>query len=330
MAHPIPLVRAAALGPFLLWMRARGLSIEARLADAGLPANLIHEPERPIALVSGARFLVAASRSLGPDLSCRVVSDTSIVALATLGRVALGASDPRGAIARLVRAYRHHSSHEHFVVTPTDAGLIIRHSFQLPFDDETLHCCQQYVAAMVRALLAGTGNRRPRLAAVSMVPHPQAGLGHLADQLDVEVRPAVDRTLSITLSDAVIDQPYLRPARARGTPNALSPIRGDGTLAGSLRAILPGLLETAPPTIADIASLAGTSPRSLQRRLAAEGFTVSGLIDEIRRAQALDRLRGSDEPVGAISAELGYTNQSSLSRAMRRWADTPPSRLRGR
>ncbi len=327
MSRPIPLVRAAALAPFLIWMRDHGLSWQARLRDAGLPATLLFEPERPIALLAGTRFLATASETEGSDIGCRVVSDMSIGHLARFGRVALGARTPRDAFANLMRAYPHHSSHEQFLVTPGSGMVTVRHRFLVDLDDVALHVCQQYVAAMIRAVIGGTGLNGPRLARVQLTPHPVSGLDHLGPHLDARVEPASDRSMSVTLRDAVLDRPYLRPAPYR-EPLELSSIRGDGTLAHSLRCILPGVLDNGPARIDEIAALAGTSLRTLQRRLAAEGTSLSDEVDRLRRQQALERVTGSRDPVGEISVDLGYSNQSSFTRAMRRWADQPPSRLR--
>ena len=109
----------------------------------------------------------------------------------------------------------------------------------------------------------------------------------------------------------------------------LSRIRGEGTLAASLRIILPGMLDQGTPTLKDLAELVPTSPRTFQRRLAAEGHSISSIIRDIRREQALARLARGGEPLAVIAAELGYSAQSSLSRAARRWTGAPPSRLRG-
>ena len=328
MSRPIPLIRAAALAPFLLWMRARGLSWEGRLRDAGLPTTLLAEPERPIAFLAGTRFLVATGEAEGPDIGCRVVSDTSIAQLASFGQVALGARTPRDALARLMRAYPHHSSHEHFVVASDPGAGIVRHRFLVDLDDAALHLCQQYVAAMVRAVTAGTGVSAPgRVAAVRLVPHPVAGLDHLRRRRDMTVEAATDRALTVALPDAALDQPYLLPTRDRG-PLGLSSIRGDGSLACSLRTLLPGILDRGPARIDDIAALAGTSRRTLQRRLAAENTSLSDMVDGLRREQALRRVVGSSDPVGDIAADLGYSAQSSLTRAIRRWANAAPSHLR--
>lgn len=334
MSLTVPLVRAAALSPFLIWMRDRGQTWESRLQAVGLPATLLEEPERPIPLVLAARFGLAASRAEGPDIGCRVVSEAGIRDLASLSRVALGARTPREAFTRLLRAMPRHSSHEHIVVLPETGGITVRHSFLLCLDDETLHICQQYVAALIRSVAAGTAHRGPRLASVTMTPHPDFGLAHLTAYLAADLAPATSKHLSITFKDAVLDRPYLNPARDRSvdggpdTGESLDMIRGDGTLVASLQAILPGMLEDGSPSVATLAGLAATSPRSLQRRLAAEGTSVSGLINSIRRERALARLTRSTDPFADIAAELGYSDQSSLTRAVRRWTTAPPRRIR--
>jgi len=328
MSRPVPLVRAAALAPFILWMRAHGRGWEYRLRAAGVPAIAALEPDRPIALVAGVRFIRDAARAEGPDLSSRVVSAASILQLASFGRYALGARTPRGAFERLTRAFACHSSHERFVVTPSASGAVVRHTFDAAFDDESLHACQQYVAAMIRSAFAGTAGGPHPLTAVSIVPHPTAGVRHLDGVLAPKVTPAEGRTLSVSLSATALDQPYLRPGRDRDLPLDLKPIRDDGSLTTSLRAILPAMLEEKRPDLEEIADLAGTSRRTFQRRLADEGATLSGLIDDIRRDQAVARLSNGREPVASISAELGYSDQSCLTRAMRRWTNAPPTRIR--
>lgn len=327
MPSPVPLIRAAALAPVLLWMRARGLSRAQALVETGLPVTLLHEPERPIALHSAIRFFARIAESQGPDYGCRVVNDTSVAQLSNLGRAALGARTPREAMGRLMRAFPHHSSHEQFIARAGRGRLTIRHWFVTDMDDAALHLCHQYTAAMIRAVTAGCGLTGPRLAEVRLTPHPEAGLDHLGPYLDARARPSKDRTLTVAISDAVLDRPYLKPMRDRG-PFDLTPIRGDGTLTASLRLILPGILDDGPARVAEIAEIAGTSPRTLQRRLAGEGTSLSGIVDDLRREQALARLAEGREPVGSISADLGYSDQSSLTRATRRWSDAPPSRFR--
>lgn len=72
------------------------------------------------------------------------------------------------------------------------------------------------------------------------------------------------------------------------------------------------------------------SPRSLQRALATEGTSFRLLLDEARRDSALAAVPGSVAPLALVAGSLGYGEQSSLSRAMRRWKGRTPSDLRAR
>lgn len=325
----LPLIRAGAIAPFLIWMQRNRIDLEARLQAVGLPGGLIAEPDRPIPLQAGIRFVAAAAASEGPDLGCRVVGDESIAELGPLGLIVLGAGSPREALQRAVRAYSYHGSHEHFALSPTAAGAVVRHSFRVPVDDAALHVCQQYVAAMVGAVAGGTDFRGVRLTRIALTPHPVHGLAHLRAHFRGELVAAPGRAAELSLPGAALDRPYLGPRRLRQLPAEAgwAVMRGDGTLAGSIRAILPDLLASRGASVATLAELAFTSPRTLQRRLAAEGVSVSGLVAETRQALALADLGGARR-VGDIALTLGYGSTSSFSRAVRRWTDRSPRRIR--
>ncbi len=285
------------------------------------------ERERPIPLLAGTRFVANASETEGPDISCRVLTDTSFAQLATLGRVVIGARTPREAFGNMMRFYPQHSSHEQIVVLPSDGTETMRHRFLVNLDDTALHVCHQYVAALVRAVMADTGLADSRPPFVQLTPHPTYGLDHLHKYLGKAVSPAVDGTLTMTLDNQVLDRAYLRRSLGRKAFE-ITPICGDGSLTYALRTILPGILDQGPAHIAEIAALAGTSPRSFQRQLAAENTSFSKEVDRLRREQALNRLKHSGDNVGDIAADLGYSEQSSLTRAMRRWTSKPPRQMR--
>ena len=75
----------------------------------------------------------------------------------------------------------------------------------------------------------------------------------------------------------------------------------------------------------------GLSKCSLQRRLLEENVTFRKLPDPCRREQACATLSAGERGIGAISYALGYSDQSSFNRAVRRWTGTTPGlRLRNR
>lgn len=71
-------------------------------------------------------------------------------------------------------------------------------------------------------------------------------------------------------------------------------------------------------------------PRTLHRRLRAEGKSFEGIKDEARRDVALRYLQHTDMPLTRIAERLGYAETSVLSRSCFRWFGAPPSRLRAR
>jgi AraC-like DNA-binding protein len=66
----------------------------------------------------------------------------------------------------------------------------------------------------------------------------------------------------------------------------------------------------------------------LQRRLAAESTTFEEILDGVRREAALRLITETDLPLAQVTALVGLTEQSALSRAGRRWFGQPPRALR--
>lgn len=327
----LPLVRAAAIAPILVWLQGQGADEEALLRAAGLPPGLVADPTRPIALRAAIDLLVRVSQTAGPASGCLVVHEDSIGDLGLLALARAGARTPRETLTRIGRGYAVHGSHEQLTVTAGPAETVVRHTFRIPVEREPLHLTQQYVAALIQSVTFGTGARGPRALRIALAPHPELGLAHLAPHLDGELAVGHGRTTEVTFTNEALDRPYIGSRRTPfpATSEAgWAMIRGDGTLAGSIRAILPDLLAQGEASVGTLASLAYMSRRTLQRRLTTEGTSVSQLIAATRRALAIDSLDRTDAPVGDIAFQLGYNSTSSFSRAVRRWTSTSPRGLR--
>lgn len=81
-------------------------------------------------------------------------------------------------------------------------------------------------------------------------------------------------------------------------------------------------------TLEEVSADLHVSPRTLKRKLAAEGTQFSDLLDTERRAQALLLLRARQLPLEAISERLGYSNVTNFARAFRRWTGQTPAAYR--
>jgi AraC-like DNA-binding protein len=97
---------------------------------------------------------------------------------------------------------------------------------------------------------------------------------------------------------------------------------------GKLKNIVSDLMRIGDATLPSVASRVGTSPRSLQRFLIANGISYSELLDEVRYEIARSLLASTRLDVAGIGATLGYRDPSSFSRAFMRWSGTSPSSFR--
>jgi AraC-like DNA-binding protein len=96
----------------------------------------------------------------------------------------------------------------------------------------------------------------------------------------------------------------------------------------SVRTMVRQLLPTGTASLELIAAQFDLHPRALHRRLCAEKTTFGELIDSVRRETAEHYLRDTDISLSHLTRELGYAEQSVLSRSCRRWFGCGPSSYR--
>lgn len=86
----------------------------------------------------------------------------------------------------------------------------------------------------------------------------------------------------------------------------------------------------APPEVERVAAALRMSERTLRRRLAEEGVSFRGLLDEIREQLAEELLLTGGLRVAEVAQRLGYVEVSSFSQAFRRWKGVGPREYRSR
>ncbi len=334
MAIVIPLIRGFALLPTLRWLAEHGVAPDAALTSVDLPADLVSDPYRTVPLVHVAALLRNALRDFGPDLPCRIVSSAGNLELAMLGKIGLGARTPGELLARVVAALPYYCSHEQVTMRKEPRTYVIGEFFTHRFDPETRHALLQYASAMLDRALGMAGDPPPRFLRLHIPPHPVFGIDHLRKWYGDRVFETRARGFTAVVDEQIVQRPFSNLARdrlgLRGLPNTV-PLRGDGTLSGSVKALLVAMLDAdEAPTMRRVVAAAGTSARTFQRQLDTEGTNFSDLLAEVRRSKTLRRLNERNSSIATIAAELGYADQASFTRAFRRWTGSPPSQFRSR
>lgn len=99
-------------------------------------------------------------------------------------------------------------------------------------------------------------------------------------------------------------------------------------MASSIRELIRQLLPTGAATVPVIADQFRLHPKALRRRLAAEGTNFNAVVDDVRREVTERYLRDSDMTLTHLARQLGYAEQSVLSRSCQRWFGASQASLR--
>lgn len=98
--------------------------------------------------------------------------------------------------------------------------------------------------------------------------------------------------------------------------------------ASRLRRVLAPRVAGGDTSIQTIAREIATTPRTLQRRLAALGTTYQEVLDGVRREASRNYLSDSALSVGEVGYLLGYSEPAAFHRAFKRWTGSTPLEFR--
>ena len=131
---------------------------------------------------------------------------------------------------------------------------------------------------------------------------------------------------------ALLDQPIPgSDARAEARLRAILDSLAESntpSMAHRIRQVLVATLVSGAPTFDQVARATGLSRRTLRRRLADEGTSVSALLDDVRCELARQLLEETRMPLGDIAAALHYSRPGAFSRAYKGWTGMSPRQSR--
>ncbi|MFJ9714097.1 AraC family transcriptional regulator [Streptomyces sp. NPDC101234] len=126
-----------------------------------------------------------------------------------------------------------------------------------------------------------------------------------------------------------------RPIRGRDAAaltlaeNYLALVRRDHSFADHVHELIQRLLAVNRASLPVVAREMAMHPRAVQRRLAQSDTSFEEILDDVRRTMAW-RLAATGVQASQIATMLGYSEQSSYSRACQRWYGESPSQLAAR
>jgi AraC-like DNA-binding protein len=331
-----PLIRAAALQGFDPVVRELGGDPGALLRRHGLPARATDRPESMISLPRLARTMETAARDLDcPDFGLRVGGRQDPTMLGMLAVVLQGAGTVGGALVDATRYLSAHSPAYRLVLEdpdPVQADAVAVH-FEVDLAPgvpirQLIDGCVASLLTMARHL---TGQAVGPVA-VSLPHTPVAPRSRyralLAGPVEFEQTAAVvhvpKRLLETDIRGARPDLRRLAIAHLA----RFHPPRSD-RVSDRVRAALQATLGANRGTRVEIADLLDLHPRTLQRRLDAEGTTFDALRLDVYRTATWRLLADTSIPFAQAAPAVGFSEQSAMNRSVRRWFGLTPTQIRG-
>jgi len=134
----------------------------------------------------------------------------------------------------------------------------------------------------------------------------------------------------VRLLPVVSADPHLNRLLIRYCEEALSHGQSHGTFRSTVENTIVPLLPHGKIRAGDIARRLGVSQRTFARRLATEGLTFTGLLENLRFDLANRYLAEENLPISELAWLLGYQEVGAFSHAFKRWTGKTPREARAR
>lgn len=336
LVPPRPTQPSSDLRAQLAALARLGYDAERLRAAAGVSREDLDDPEKRFPYeVSAAVLKGAMAERRLTHLGLRLAASVPFGAYDVVDYLVFSCDTVRDGLERLARYFATvtQAVSLHVSDEPDEAGVRfeVRDALGAP---GTFRFVSEFTAAITaRRLHEGTGGRcRARYAAFQ---HDGASDAELEDLVGCPIRfRAAWSGLALSRDAAALPferrDPVLRRLledHARELDARVLPLELGVAV---IRRAVAAELARGDARLATVARRLGTTSRTLQRRLRAEGLSHQQLLDEARREAAERYLRESSLAIAEIAYLLGYSEPSAFHRAFRRWSGTTPSEVRAR
>lgn len=327
------LIRATNLWGYSDLIRELGADPRPFLQRFGIRPGVEQQQDAFMSLDGFVQMLEASAEELNcPEFGLRLSRWQGLAILGPIAVIARNAQTLLSGFEAIGRYLYVHSPALSLNVSPTTAGSNVRFSYEVT-DSAFPYPLQGYELSMANAVrmirFLGGPDARARVVAFK---HEQVGPDASYDAaLGCTVRFGqtwCGFEVPRRLAERPIDNadPETRRIATKYLESHYPP--STATLSARVSELARRLLPTGQCTAEVLADQLAMHPRTLQRRLAAEGVRCQDLIERERRDQAARYLAEPGLYLSQIAVLLGYSEQSALNRSCRRWFGKTPRQYR--
>jgi AraC-like DNA-binding protein len=329
------LVRAAALTNFHDVARAAGVDPLPLLREAGLSEAALREPELKLPADKAARLLELAAAASGLESFGLRMAETR--RLSNLGPVGLLMRDQptlRDSLLVLLRYHVMVNGALALAVEESAGVVVIREDVIVGHQQPVRQSVELAIGVMLRLMRQCLGPQwQPRRVCFAH-PAPRDVATHLRVFGHCVEFNHDFNGIVCARTDLDTPNPNADPAMSRYAQqlldSALGPAEQAPTLLDDVRHAIVLLLPSGRCTIEQVADSLGVVCRTVQRRLADQGLTFSGLVNELRVELATRHVEDGERPLTDVSALLGFSAPSGFSRWYHGQFGCSPTQARAR
>jgi AraC-like DNA-binding protein len=326
------MVRSAALSRYPELALSLGLDPARLLARVGLSLRVLEDPDCLIAASAVCRLLEDSAAAAGvEDFGLRLSENRGVWVLGPLGMVIREEATVRDALSSLERYIALHSEAMQMQVDEDDGLALVRCTLVVESAGRTRQADEMSVGTTHRIMRELIGAHwRPRWVcfAHDAPGHTARHAAHFGAPVEFG---AGFTGIVCTAKDLEAVPPTANARTARYARDYVEQLqaRADPAVAAQVKRLVHSLLSTGRCSIDCLATQLGVDRRTIHRRLAREGATYTGLVDEVRAELAAQHLsNGSSRAVADIAGLLGFSLQSSFAHWFSRRFGCSPSAWR--
>jgi AraC-like DNA-binding protein len=325
------LIRAAALEGFVPLMHELGINGLALIAGAGLDQDGTASPD---SIISFAAFLdvMAAARKISglQHIGLMLAERQSMSVLGPLGLAIAHAPNVREAIGELnEHIHLHNTGNSVRLVTEGEIAMWRLEVLLMgrPGINQHEDLALSIAVSILRSLLGRDWSPElitlQRRAPMNTAPYRQAF--RCAVEFEAEHSQVVfdGNVLDNTIAQSNSQLYDILKSHLRGLDAS-----GNLDYATEVQQIILHAMKSGECALPRVATMLGTSQRTLQRRLALEGRTFRDELETVRCRVAMHYLEETTIPLTSVSMTLGYSNLAAFSHAFRKMAGMSPSAWR--
>jgi AraC-like DNA-binding protein len=333
------LTRTKHLIPFARLLAGAGEPIHKLLQQAKLPANCIDDPQMIVPSAAAWHFRELTARTIGlPNAAIDAIEDIKI---ATLGDFGL-------ALTRAPTLYQKLKTICALALAESTAVLVefsqrkngdifFQHRFQLDHESGEWQSALYVLQIQIKLVQMVVPGWSPREVWISSAATNEKLFSN-ERLVAIERLGVLNARFGMPCTGFLIPRYLLAlSVPARYLPRGAQPGFDEqvlwagapgSTYALTLQQVLSNYASDRWLHIDELAEVVGSSVRTIQRRLSDEDTTYMGVLENVRSEIGAELLTSTDAKMSEIAAHLGYSNQSSFTRAFQRWAGEVPREFR--